>query len=150
MRLSVFLCTLSVVLLSLIGCGSSKTASVTGTVTLDGQPVARAGVAFQPKDGGRMSTGETDAAGKFTLTCYERGDGAIPGAHDVTVTKFEIKKLDLPEGADELTAEFESSRAGEPKKKWIVPQKYSDKNTSGLTFNVEKGRNKADLALQSE
>lgn len=132
------------------GCGSGKTSGVTGTVTLDGQPVAKAGVAFRPQDGGRMSTGETDDQGRFTLTCYERNDGAIPGPHDVTVTKCEeTGGADVPEGTDSLDAAFMASKAKAPKIKWHVPEKYSDKSTSGLTFTVEKGTNTANFDLSS-
>ncbi|MEM7314373.1 MAG: carboxypeptidase-like regulatory domain-containing protein [Planctomycetota bacterium] len=134
----------------LSGCGSSKTGSVTGKVTLDGQPVSEASIAFRPKDGGRMSTGETNAQGEYTLTCYERGDGAIPGDHVVTVTKFEESKVKVPEGADELAVEFAASKKRQPKTKWLVPEKYSEKETSGLTFTVERGRNTADFDLKSE
>ena len=150
MRFLVFVGTVVLFFSVIPGCGSSKTSPVTGVVTLDGRPVAKAGVAFRPLDGSRMSTGETNQDGEFTLTCYERGDGAIPGSHTVTVTKFEEKRLDLPEGADELTAEMAASKAGEPKKKWLVPEKYSSKDTSGLTFTVEKGRNTANFDLTSE
>jgi hypothetical protein len=150
MRYFVFLCAISLSLFSLAGCGDSRTASVKGTVTLDGKPVAKAGVAFRPQDGSRMSTGETDEQGNFVLTCYERGDGAVPGAHAVTVTKFEEKRLDLPEGADELAAEMAASKSRQPKRKWIVPEKYSDPETSGLKFTVEKGRNTCAFELQSK
>ena len=147
MRYLVFVCVFLPLLLT--GCGSSKTGSVTGTVTLDGSPVAKAGVAFRPQDGGRMSTGETNEQGQFTLTCYERNDGAIPGIHDVTVTKFEEPKLDLPDDADSLDAAFAASKAPRPKRKWLVPEKFSDKSTSGLTFTVERGSNTANFDLQS-
>jgi len=133
----------------LAGCDNSKTGSVTGTVTLDGQPVAKAGVMFKPVDGGRMSTGQTDEQGKYSLTCYERNDGALPGEHSVAVTKFEQKAAKLPPGVSEEDLEFLSAGMQQPKKKWIVPEKYSDSKTSGLTFTVDKGRNTANFELQS-
>jgi len=58
----------------LAGCGGEKTVSVSGTVTLDGQPIKDCQVVFQSKGtkGGEAahldSVGLTDASGKYTLT----------------------------------------------------------------------------------
>lgn len=85
----------SVVLTSAIGCSSSGefgTASASGTVTLNGQPVPDLVVTFTPKPAagntnpGKSATGRTDAQGKFTLSTYSMGDGAIVGSHQVAVS----------------------------------------------------------------
>jgi len=56
----------------LVGCSSGSdigATPVTGTVTLDGQPVEAANVAFSPKTAdGRAAAGVTDASGRFTCT----------------------------------------------------------------------------------
>ena len=75
------------------GCGGSDydMAPVTGTVTLDTQPLEGATVTFSPMgtgttDAGPSSTGTTDADGKYTLTSAEGFSGAVVGRHQVRVT----------------------------------------------------------------
>ena len=74
--------------LLLSGCGT-KLHEVSGVVTLDGQPVAEAGVMFQPTAGGPVASGTTDAAGKFTLQCANK-PGLIAGEYLVTISKVRI------------------------------------------------------------
>ncbi|MCC6511553.1 MAG: hypothetical protein IT423_20810 [Pirellulaceae bacterium] len=80
----------------LSGCGGSneyETTPVRGVVTCHGKPVANATVNFTPlpEEGrpkgqrGRVALGLTDNEGRFTLTTYQDGDGAIVGKHTVTV-----------------------------------------------------------------
>src|SRR5439155_21810734 len=66
------------------GCGSgNKVVPVSGTVTLDGKPLANAHVAFQPEapkgsqNAGVGSYGVTDASGKYTLKMVDTDQ---PGA----------------------------------------------------------------------
>lgn len=75
----------------LAGCGGEKTVSISGTVTLDGQPIEDCQVVFQPKGtkGGEVglfdSVGLTDAAGKYTLTMLgaRKKKGAVVGDYFV-------------------------------------------------------------------
>jgi uncharacterized GH25 family protein len=78
------------------GCGGSneyETTPVSGVVTCQGKPVANATVNFTPVPDesraagqrGRVALGLTDKDGRFTLTTYQDGDGAIVGKHVVTV-----------------------------------------------------------------
>ncbi len=92
-RLPLFLAL--VLLLGTVGCdggGEHGVASAGGTVTLDGKPVPDLVVTFTPQaaaggDGnpGKSATGRTDADGKFTLSTYQMGDGAVVGTHQVAV-----------------------------------------------------------------
>ncbi len=79
----------------LVGCGGSQgreVANAQGEVTLDGQPISNVVVSFSPEstgpDGtpGKSATGITDEQGKFQLSTYEIGDGALVGTHRVTVS----------------------------------------------------------------
>ena len=56
-----------------------KVVPVRGKVTLRGVPVEGADIKFQPKIGQTSAFGVTDAAGNYTLTTFEGGDGAAPG-----------------------------------------------------------------------
>jgi hypothetical protein len=60
------------VLASTLGCGDSKVASVSGTVKLDGEPLANAVVIFQPLGDGKMnpgvgSIGRTNDKGEYRM-----------------------------------------------------------------------------------
>lgn len=88
--------------MSLPGCGSDvkpppdvgPTAPVTGTVEMDGKPLAGATVNFKPKAAKQHygAHGTTDAAGKYTLKTDIGNGKTTPGAplgqYDVTVSKF--------------------------------------------------------------
>jgi hypothetical protein len=77
------------------GCGGQgDVVPVSGRVTLNGQPLAGATVAFQPVSPGMNerpeacgSAGRTDASGQFTLRLIEPDrDGALVGEHIVTIS----------------------------------------------------------------
>ncbi|HUG90179.1 MAG TPA: hypothetical protein VML55_05070 [Planctomycetaceae bacterium] len=145
-----------------LGCGGSsdddgrkKAVPATGTITYKGNAVEGAEVAFRPNipppppgktnvmSDAKGAVARTDASGKFTLTTYATGDGAIPGDYFVTVTKWEgpppstITSNEDP-AYDPDAAEAEST----PPAKNLLPEKYAQERTSGLTATVtEDGPN---------
>lgn len=128
-------CLAVIALIGLVGCGSgSGVAPVSGTVTLDGQPLANALVSFYPQDEGkRFSTGTTDAAGHYELVYTNDQHGAAVGKHTVKITT--------------ATVQGEGGPAKPPKEK--LPAKYNDK--SELTVDVASGSNSnTDFDLQSK
>lgn len=152
------------VLLGLDGCGSGrpKTVRVTGTVTLDGKPIEGANVTFypetgeqpstgtSPKDkkaltGSRPATGTTDKEGQFTLKTFEEGDGALPGHYKVAIIKKEVTGFLADK--DGLSGGIAPEGV---KEKWIIPQKYSDPKTSGLTAEVKPGMTPLEFKLTSQ
>lgn len=68
------------------GDGRPTRVAVTGEVTYHGQPVKDAQVMFMPK-GGRPALGVTDAEGRFMMTSFSVGDGAVCGEHIVCISK---------------------------------------------------------------
>src|SRR5689334_3923065 len=85
-----FLPLLGLALLS--GCGQSALAPVHGRVTCNGKPVPQAGVIFSPagqsesdRQPGKAAAGSTDADGRYVLTTYRPGDGALVGQHHVSI-----------------------------------------------------------------
>jgi hypothetical protein len=90
---------------------------VSGQVLIDGKPLTYGFVRFSSGDG-RVSMGRIDENGRFRLTCYEPGDGAIVGTHRVAVLTHEI--------------------IGDAKVKWHAPQKYANYATSGLTQEISE------------
>ncbi len=128
-----------------VGCGNDgrpPLAPVSGIVTLDNEPIAGAAVMFMPQAGGRPAQGVTDAAGKFRLTTFEDNDGALVGNHQVTITKLEV--TGMPATTDGLSGMVDPSQI---KETWIIPQKYSQPGTSGLTANVAKGMDELKFEL---
>jgi len=120
-------CVLAVFVLALSGCQQSETVPVTGTVTMKGQPVDKAEVVFNPKQG-RFASGVTDSQGHFSLSTAKPGDGAMPG--DYTVTLGEYYPPDQPP-APPRGGGFLPSR---------FPNKYADPGSSPLSVKVERGQ----------
>lgn len=143
------------ILMGFAGCGSSSPyAPVSGVITLDGKPVAEASVAFHPNAGGRPAYALTGEDGAYALTSVQRGDGALIGSHSVTVTAVEIIESEKAKAmreqykAEELGSLVEAMPIPPPKEVWLVPQRYSDKKSSGLEFTVESGENTANFDLK--
>jgi hypothetical protein len=110
----------------------SKLAKVSGTVTLDGQPLADALVLFSPVGGGSQSAGKTDGSGKYTLV-YTRGvNGAEVGEHSVSISTF-------VEGDPENDPPI-------PEVPERVPYRYRE--PSELRATINKGSNTIDFALE--
>jgi hypothetical protein len=115
---------LTVLLLSLSSCsdGRPKRFAVTGEVTYRGQPVNEAQVMFMPK-GGRPALGVTDAEGRFTVTSFTVGDGAVCGEHIVCVSKT----VPDPNGDPKLPYARTLS---------VLPQRYASYTSSPLKATV--------------
>lgn len=122
------------------GCsGRPKTVarSVTGKVTLGGEPLVGAMVIFEPKVEGSASIGVTDASGTYNLIWSQtRGkpiEGAQIGEHTVKISTFQEAEPDV-----------EPPVAGAPEK---VPYKYR-LDGGQPTATVNKGSNVIDFALE--
>jgi hypothetical protein len=131
---------LLLVLVLISGCGTSNpdTVSATGTVTYKGAPVEGATVVFGAASGQPSGAqGKTDASGKFSLTTFKEGDGAIPGKYSVVITKkTEVGGMTQEE---EHAAVSAGKAAAEPKAENQLPAKYAAAERSGLTAEVTEG-----------
>ena len=91
-------------LAGLVGCGSGesryKLVPVTGTVTLNGKPVADAVVSFAPQEGNERTTPGVDStgpSGNYKLM-FKGRSGVAPGKYKVTITPPDPDATaDLPE-----------------------------------------------------
>jgi hypothetical protein len=135
------------VCLCLLGCrddGLPKRAPVSGKVTYNGEPLAGAMVNFYPEQPGeRVSVGETNDQGEFTVWCYEIGDGAVLGNHRVAIRKegppkpTGVHPSQIAEGMDESWyEEMGQSFTREP----LIPPRYFSPDTSELAVEVVGGR----------
>lgn len=144
-------------LVTMLGCGPTSdnppTYPVTGTLTLAGKPVAGADIVFVPSTPeAKAAFGKSDAQGKYTLTTFAAGDGAVSGTYKVKVTKWD--GLEPPaETKVYVDAETESEQYNpgtvdvvRPPKN-VLPAKYANENNSGLTHTVATTATTFDIAL---
>ena len=136
-------CFVVAVALALAGCGGGpkrpKTYPATGTVTLDGQPLADATVSFVPAVG-PPSDGKTDASGKFVIMTSGQ-PGAPVGANKVTVSKFTgSATMPMAGGTPDDMKKMYEKMYDKSKKttgdKGELPAKYGRPDTSGLSAEV--------------
>ncbi|MCA9015337.1 MAG: carboxypeptidase regulatory-like domain-containing protein [Planctomycetaceae bacterium] len=117
------------------GCGGSINADysnldlvdVSGTVTLDGQPLSGATVVFEAGDG-TYSSGVTDDSGNFTLMFNTEKSGCLTGDKIVRI-QFKTDS----ENPDE-EAEGEGGTSQQPKLK--IPEQYNKKSTLQATVDA--------------
>ncbi len=106
---------------------------VSGTITLDGEPLKHAVITFQPT-GGRPAYGKTGEDGKYTMMYTGSQAGATVGMNTVTITNGGEKR-------DEETG-----------KVWFqkeeVPAKYNSKTT--LEYDVKAGSQTHDFELTTK
>jgi hypothetical protein len=105
-------------LVASLGCDHRPTrVPVSGTVLIDGQPLARGNIKFVP-EAGRPSAGTIGQDGRFTLTCYDGNDGALLGKHRVQVAANRI--------------------ISDSKIEWFAPPKYADFRTSEIEVEISQ------------
>jgi hypothetical protein len=123
-----------------VGCGGDL-ASVSGSITLDGQPLAgserlRGTVQFSQEDGhGTTAVGYLDGNGHYDLSSGSRV-GVLPGKYLVSVSATEIIPPKTPGEA--------------PSGRLATPRRYAEAKSSGFTAEVVRGRNTFDYVLSSQ
>lgn len=103
----------------LAGC-SSELVAVSGSVTLNGEPLPRGTVVFQQR-GSATGYGEIRSDGSYEVKTGDQ-EGLKPGTYRVTVTAYETASV-----ADE----FEMAVP-----RLLTPARYNKPETSGLTAEV--------------
>ena len=107
---------------------------------LDGEPVPGAAVMLQPVEGS-FGFGVCGDDGKFVISTYELGDGAIPGEHGIIVT---MKEMATFSGA-ETQIDGDTVDPGTN-----LPERYAKTATSGLKVSVTKNLKPLELYLTSD
>ena len=120
--------------IAVIGC-SSQEAQVSGTVTIDDQPLSAGTVAFYPQGPGAIAFGQIDSNGRYQLNTGSE-TGLTPGSYAVTVEATEL----VPP----------TPTNPEPIPKLLTPERYRDKASSGLLVEVKTGNNDIPLQLSSK
>jgi len=116
------------------GCGERlpETVPVSGSVTWQGKPLTSGRVVFHPQEIAeglprRPATGDLDQQGRFKLTTFRGGDGAVPGDYRVCVFSYL---------SDQTAAEDDVSI---PETVWRIPERYGDPRQSGLSATIPAG-----------
>ncbi len=120
--------------------GGLNLVNVSGTITLDGQPLPGAVVTFDAPDG-QFSYGMTDSSGGYSLQIDSEQKGVTPGEKTVRIsTTRKILGLNSEEGEEDSPAD---RSAGEK-----VPARYNKSSELQITVAPEKTR--YDFDLQSK
>lgn len=115
-------------IVSVGGCGEGRPqrVPVSGQVLIDGKPLTVGYIRFVP-EGARPSGGQLDSQGRFTLTCYDGQDGAVPGKHRVEVA--------ATEQVDETAV------------RWHAPKRYANFAESGLEVTITEPTDSLTIEL---
>ena len=124
-----------------IGCSTEPaTGTVTGKVTLDGKAVASGTITFMSKTGNAPVAASIDTNGSYTATGVQIGD----------VMVSVVSLPDGPEGGNVIkkSGQETGKRSPPPEApKNLLPARYADPGTSGLTTTVKEGTNQYDIPL---
>ena len=148
-----------------IGCSSKaelKLVPADGVVTYMGKPLSGATVLFSPEKG-PLATGNTDKEGKYELkTGTQRGvtpglakvavmmarEGELEGATGVSrQPKTAAESQEYMKNATDLRKSIASGKT-DIKPKSLIPEKYGNVETSGLSFPIKaEGANHNNIDL---
>ena len=129
-----------------LGCGDgSSLVSVTGKVTLDGEPLPGADVSFRPNGKGETAYATTAQDGSFSLQTIRQKPGAAPGTYRVTVSKVESPEYEGK--SDTMPIDLDPRKY---QSTWLTPKRYSNPETSGFKVRVTEGMAPVELELNSQ
>jgi len=148
-----------------LGCkpaGLSGLVKLEGVIYLDDERIDEARITFSPEPGQpepiRAASAISRSNGSFTATTLNFNDGIYPGKYRISVEKVEVTDLRTPEqkARDEAPVYDPNPSIPPTPENWlqqkpIVPVKYNDFNSSGLTVEVGKsGQRNFEIRLTSQ
>lgn len=140
---------LSILALYLSGCGGTsdqpELGQVTGTVTLDGEPLKGIEVVFYP-DSGRPARGKTDSHGKYELRYIREEFGTKVGHNRVQIAPDEEGEEDS-EG-DDSSEHMDAGNTPRKPGKIRIPARYNTQSV--LEADVQPDENVFDFKLESK
>jgi len=119
-----------------------KVYSASGSVTLFGQPLAGANVAFAPTGDQPTAFATTDDQGNFELTTYDFGDGAAEGTYKVVISKATTAPTEggvEDEHADDTVVSSHGGGGDAGQASDLVPAQYTTSTDTPLTAEVKAG-----------
>ena len=140
-RTTTLVLTLGLFVAPLIGCGPSgpKTLSVTGKVTIDGQPAVNVLITFQPVDeGNQAATGRVGDDGTYTMyTGISGTPGVMAGKYKVVLTPDTSADTSYMDGGG---AEPDATSGG-------VPEEWRDATTTPKEVEVSSDNKTIDIEI---
>lgn len=165
---------LGLIVSATVGCGGKGT--ISGKVTVDGQPLGAGVITFHPSKGQAISADIKD--GQYTVTGVHAGDAKVTVSTAAVLEKLkqaelaqqntargqgqmaqmtEAEKANLPPAAKERI-EQQEQRIVQAKKDLAdlkekyrpVPDKYTKPESTPLTAPVKSGHNTYDVSLTSQ
>lgn len=128
------LCAFSVSLLLLTtGCGNSNEATLSGAVTIDGQPAKEGSIAFFPADGQSRTTGAKIVEGKYSAV--------VP----IGKARIEIR---VPKVVGQRKLYDTPNSETQPLLQEMLPAKYN--NETQLELDVGPGKNEKNFDLKTK
>lgn len=148
---------ISILAVLLAGCSATNSidygkislVDVSGTVTLDGQPLAAAVITFEDPATGNFSFARTDASGQYTLQFDSEKDGVTPGNKVVRLsTTRSILGLRGEEGEETGESPSEGSAKPADRQQELVPDCYNTKSKLNVEITTASGT--VDFDLKSD
>jgi hypothetical protein len=124
--------------LTVFACGCGGRTKVTGTVTLDGNPLSGAAVVFQPKEDATLgaASARTGPDGRFELQPRPGTNEALPpGKYMVLITRFVDTKGNVPSDEEFTKLSFEDKLINQ------LPKKYNEKSSPQFVVEIKSGDN---------
>lgn len=122
-------------LLVLAGCGDGQPEMIPiqGEVTYNGKPLTEGTVHYMPRQRGegQQASGGIGPDGEFQMTTRQRGDGVKPGEYLLSVYAM------APHPGEPTSREEIEAMGGKIERGFLIPEKYTDPQTSGLTDTVD-------------
>lgn len=109
------------------GCGKKKEVPrvavfpVEGQLVVNGKPLANALITLHPKsttEGASKAHAQSDKDGKFKVSTYTTGDGAVPGEYAVTLQHFST--ITSPEGAKLGPSDISEKYSSPKTTDWVI------------------------------
>jgi hypothetical protein len=123
-----------------LSAGCAGGGSVSGTVTLNDQPLTSGTVTFHPTGDGPLGIATIGPDGRYEIM-VGKDRSLPPGDYVVTVEATEaVSSGDWP------ATKGPPPPPKAPKR--ITPAKYADKKTTDLRFTVKSGENRIDVPLK--
>ncbi|MEZ5944267.1 MAG: carboxypeptidase-like regulatory domain-containing protein [Planctomycetaceae bacterium] len=135
-----------------LGCGSNRVdysdlglVSISGTVKLDGAPVADAVVVFEDLETSTRSYGLTDSSGNYSLQFNSEKSGIIPGEKKVLISTT-MKVLGVNSESEGGEEESEEGEGASEKPTELIPEAYRGDETRLRVYIIEGDSIDFDLA----
>lgn len=126
---------------------------ISGTITMDDQPLPNVAIFFHDRPNRVYSYGVTDETGRYTLMFDSRKTGVMPGEKEIEITSTKNPAASLVD-ASEVSSSSEAEGAngdeseGGNRSKEIVPAKYNTAST--LKYTVTESNSAVDFELDSK